>query len=1052
MKIEFNQWKVGETSLSLPVVKRRRKRSNSDATWLHHSNHQNGSKQQQQHPPPSSVEEPLAFAANFVQPLVRKDDDEHDKNSSSRPLTKRAKKETLETTRTTTTTKLSLADVYPDVLITSPNCIVGMGKKSGISSKSKSSLVQSSVVQYPSFPGESFVVCTKIEKNGTKVPPFQDADSVAAAAAAGGNNLVAAVLDVDQERVVGFYRRNQRLLSWRYNEGVDIVVGTDLRSPAVSLATVSSHSTDTLIAYGSCQDGSIYFARLQEDEGRGSSKFIVEYLEQPFKTALTPIATIAQRLPAIESTPPEARATKDHSSKKITAGRKRKAGNEAPDDVRSASTTHQTSTGLAFYQLCVRKDEFVLVRHERKLWPLKLNGNSPLNEKGNSVTIPLADHLSQPFFGGSIQDARQVGWIDEHSADATLAISFNILMDGAEGREKKRRPFLACISLATATIRLFEVDSTVRQFCLAGPHFVTALTFDDFLLVYDRARGVLVHRKSLAELEFGNYANQWLLCGDSKSCRIALLFVKEDKLFAAMASIDSASDFDKQRGMTLAVALAQAESTGIKGCSSLVPRLDLNVVSTKSALPLRKYGQVDSVNHIDNGHIVRKFHISNTDEIAGRSKALCGSSSREAVEILESALADLKHGSANSMEPSFLVIMFEKAISKLLKRKSSERISSLDKRKTKSAKECEHSTGKEKRATKVNGVKASAHQSLRNGLATKNGLKESIVSVSPESDGFPSPRRDANIKALHHTTTASSISLQSLPRDFVNAAVVILVGILHFLNTRKDAPAYKDARILLLRLLRTGLVSASSHFEPFNETIFALESAGDDDRFGYTSINFIFDLYRFCDDVSERQSVACLHYLLSRAPPRDIAAFFGEKKNKFHHSAVKLAEKFQKLSDNSAKSKIVAAKLILTAARKLLLAVTRYSNCNETLLRDAIECSIPYQERVLVAKLLTESLGNSHLPPASRRRQMIILCAVSHCIHRLLSQSDEEGLTHIRQSVKREILITEKLLSLQKHMHSSLNSKAPPRVKARQVVDRDAVAGLPSYRIERLCF
>jgi len=1049
MKIEFNQWKVGETSLSLPVVKRRRKRSNSDAaTWLHHSNPQNGSKQQQQPPPPpSSAEEPLqAFAANFVQSLARKDED---KSSSSRPLTKRPKKES-------SGTKLSFADVYPEVLITSPNCIVGMGKKSATSSKSNSSLVQSSVVQYPSFPGESFVG-TKIEKNGTKAPFHQDADSVAAVC--GDNNLVAAVLDVQQERVVGFYRRNQRLLSWRYNEGVDIVVGTDLRSPATSLATTSSPSTNTLIAYGSCHDGSIYLARLQEDEGSSSSKFSVEYLEQPFKTALTPIATIAQNLPANESTQPEATATKaanaatiDHSSKKFTAGRKRKAGNENPEGMRSDSTPHQTSTGLAIYQLCVQKNEFVLIRHERKLWPLKLNGNSALNEKGKSVTIPLADHLSQPSFSGSIQDARQVGWIDEHGDDATLVISFHILVDSAEGKGKKKRRFLACVSLATATIRLFEVDSAVRQLCLAGPHFVTALTFDDFLLVYDRARGALVHRKSLAELEFGNYADHWLLCGDSKSCRIALLFVKEDKLCAAMASIDSALDLDKQRGMTLAAALVQAESTGIMGCSSLVPRLDLNVASTKSALPSRRHGPGDSSNHIDNGHFVGKLRVGTTDQNDGHSKVLCGSSSLEAVEILESALADLKGGSADSLEPSFLVIMFEKAIAKLHEHKCSERISSLVKRKTKSAEEKEYSKGKEKR-TKVNGVKASVHQSMRNGLATKSGLKESSVSVSPESDGFSSPRRDANVKALQHTSTASSISLQSLPRDFVNAAVVILVGILNFLNTRKDATSYKEARILFLRLLRTGLVSASSHFEPFNQTLLALESAGNDDRFGYTSINFIYDLYRYCDDVSERQSVACLHYLMSRAPPRDIAAFFGEKKNKCHHSAVKLAEKFQKLNDkNSTNSKLVAAKLVLTAAEKLLLAVARYSNCNETLLRDAIECSIPYQELVLVAKLLTESLGNSHLPPAARRRQMVILCAVSHCIHRLLSQSDEEGLTSIRQCVKREILITEKLLLLQKHMHSSLNSKAPPRVKARQVVDRDAVAGLPSYRIERLCF
>jgi hypothetical protein len=48
----------------------------------------------------------------------------------------------------------------------------------------------------------------------------------------------------------------------------------------------------------------------------------------------------------------------------------------------------------------------------------------------------------------------------------------------------------------------------------------------------------------------------------------------------------------------------------------------------------------------------------------------------------------------------------------------------------------------------------------------------------------------------------------------------------------------------------------------------------EDEKSGYTPVDFIHDMFVFCFDISERQLVTMLHYMLARARPCDVAAWF----------------------------------------------------------------------------------------------------------------------------------------------------------------------------------
>lgn len=372
---------------------------------------------------------------------------------------------------------------------------------------------------------------------------------------------------------------------------------------------------------------------------------------------------------------------------------------------------------------------------------------------------------------------------------------------------------------------------------------------------------------------------------------------------------------------------------------------------------------------------------------------------------------------------------------------------------------------------KVNGVSSKA---------AKNGLSNHQSPLSSQPRAFTPP---------------------ILPQSFLDGATQIVLKVLRAepsedrMLSRRIMLARLDARVILSRLLHTGKLSARLHFDGtesiesslnsehiLTATLRSVKLSQKRGRRVFTPVDMMFTMLQKCPDVSERQMVVMLNYMMRRALPEDIAEmFFDERKNGLHNQHVSLAQKFFALRTSLLKAggptdKVQSPeldklrhRLILAGTSYLLYRILSYSQCNEPMLRVALQDTIETQEALILARALSNMLASSRrkdivakTPPSVGAMKTICqwAAAISDSFHDDLAAATmrvngQSFLSGLLSAVKVTTKHSQEIMSLREdvqrvdsEIHSTLNAKHNP-LSTRVLANQEE---LPGYSVETLRF
>jgi hypothetical protein len=357
-----------------------------------------------------------------------------------------------------------------------------------------------------------------------------------------------------------------------------------------------------------------------------------------------------------------------------------------------------------------------------------------------------------------------------------------------------------------------------------------------------------------------------------------------------------------------------------------------------------------------------------------------------------------------------------------------------------------------RKGDKVNGI----HQQKTMNGERKNG---SAIKATKENS--------INGQHVLSNPLARALTPGSISSTFVEHATSLIIQILLLSEGQGKGTTQDDATLLLRRLIRTRKVSARSLFRSdpglFMRVLSSLEPAVDG-KSVYTPVDFMYDALLYCHDISERQMVTMLHYMLAKARTCDVAAWFLRNDVlDLAQSSKQLAKRYTSLQESSKlttnereKQQQLSARLILVGTEVLLLKIVKFSDCNETLLRGALGDGISPRELGLINQVLVESVIPANIDANMARRAMHWASALCGGFRGPVSEGS--SLTRIRKSLALEISRTESLMSLQGTLQQVLAAgftKKARRMKtagAPSVVEKHVQGQMPSYQIERLAF
>jgi hypothetical protein len=676
----------------------------------------------------------------------------------------------------------------------------------------------------------------------------------------------------------------------------------------------------------------------------------------------------------------------------------------------AADSDHDRAT---IYQLFVGKHDVSLVRHEIDA---SEDGEDVVNKLGppESATISLIPPGERE--STSIDNATMLEFFDDNG---TVTILYS-LKEHANGKtnghttEPKQCYATVSLELGELTGTPVEVAPSTRQAGLVGPSIMAVWTSDDELFLYDTARGAQIHHESLQDVGIDTTRGVSITT-DPKRGRLAIIFVRGEKMCVALSSVKQ--DGSERVGMSEQLSLAAGLASSMEMAA----------------------GEA-------NGFQVRRTNDLGTISNMVFDKNVNEDAVPQAISMLDKAFHLIRDGSTSAKKPSFLLDAYEGAVALIMA--DTKRASGHGK-KNASADNPQDAIPSRK-GEKVNGV----HHHKANGKV-KNGC--AIVSAKENL---------VNGQHVLSNHSARARTPQSISGTFVEHATALTIQILLLPGGQGKITTQDDAPLLLRRLIRTRKVSARNQFRSdpglFVRVLRSLEPA-EDEKSVYTPVDLIYDMFLFCCDISERQMVTMLHYMLSKARPCDVAAWFIRKDvTDVDESIKRLAERYASLRESSKLSvnetekqqQQLSARLILAGTKVLLLKIVAFSDCNETLLRGALGDSIPPRELGLLNQVLLESVIPANVDAKMARRAMHWASALCD----RLPESEGSSLTRIRKSIAMEISKTECLMSLQVTLQQVLAAASTKKGRRLKIAGAPALekhlppGQLPSYQIERLAF
>ena len=372
-----------------------------------------------------------------------------------------------------------------------------------------------------------------------------------------------------------------------------------------------------------------------------------------------------------------------------------------------------------------------------------------------------------------------------------------------------------------------------------------------------------------------------------------------------------------------------------------------------------------------------------------------------------------------------------------------------------------------------------------NALTTVNGHHVNKDKNGAYTNGEHKPPYTINTGGHTPSTT---------PQEFLDGATSIILQVLQIPKVEDKVVGIRvmlarlDARTILMRLIRTGKISARTHFDiavhdannahntPFLALLRSIKLSHKRGARVFSPVDVMHEMLSSCPDLTECHLVTMIHYMLCRALPEDIAENFIEwKRFDISHpytkaskeffkerSTVKKLEKLNGVSVNSPAMKcaqnqvaLLSRKLLKMGASFLMERVVEYSDCNESLLRTALQQSLPLDdEPLLLAKLLLETLTSKRLQSASSK-WIFALC--DGCREQL--QESQNGMNYniILDRLKCIIQESEFILGLSQYLREPSKmskeidlTRRPKVIKSKKGKSKDEQ--IPDYCIEQLVF
>ena len=328
----------------------------------------------------------------------------------------------------------------------------------------------------------------------------------------------------------------------------------------------------------------------------------------------------------------------------------------------------------------------------------------------------------------------------------------------------------------------------------------------------------------------------------------------------------------------------------------------------------------------------------------------------------------------------------------------------------------------------------------RNGIATR----PSAVKVEQDMDQSVSTMLKAYSVILDDPVEVSA--------TLVESAIPVVIDFLCNPPAKTPRSLRNEAALLLRGLLRTKRVFARRHLQPdpsdsrsFERLLQALETTGQGKaKVVYSPVDFILDVFTYCLDVSERQMVASLHYLLCRSSPDDIAVSLREQSGEEENSIRTRYLSSRQINGNSGDNGVhgpnalLATQVLKSGARVLVDRILSYSKINDSFLRRALRDGMDQLELAVLAELLGHKLS---------LRSLQWLSAISDCFRDLPLESRTVEAMRIQRRIQQELSRTEALLSLRGLLdsHTSRTASKPDR-------NNTSTQTPPPYQIERLLF
>lgn len=335
--------------------------------------------------------------------------------------------------------------------------------------------------------------------------------------------------------------------------------------------------------------------------------------------------------------------------------------------------------------------------------------------------------------------------------------------------------------------------------------------------------------------------------------------------------------------------------------------------------------------------------------------------------------------------------------------------------------------------------------------------------------------------------------LDALPQTFIDAAIEVVVSIIlgeRRVKNKKISHLGLDSRNILRRLVRSGRVSARLHFEgsyPLQETnrkhplVLLLRSISKSSPGSRLSaVQFILEMLQNCHDLSERQLVILMDFMLRYPDPDDIAQAFTEstalqikqmlKQHSKDYLAVRKENQCGNSTDSSEESEVaIGRKLVVAGIELVLHLILCYSECNEVMLRTALsEGLASSSEAMVLAKLLarTLKLSPSVTPSTQQKNKNIVrtTCLWIACLSdsfedelkRAKTASGEDYVTYLLDEIQNATRNSQAIISFKDCIG---RAEAARKDLQRQTKEDFAETGrwpvdddLPGYAIDRLVF